>query len=306
MVSADFTGAFAPVVTPFAADATPDFERFLAHCRWLIDEGAGLAVFGTNSEANSLAGAERMELLDRLLDAGLPAGRFLPGTGASSITETVQLTRHALGRGCARVLMLPPFFYKDITDDGLYSFYADVIERVGDARLKVYLYHIPALSGVPITYPVIERLLRDYPGTVVGIKDSSGDWDNLQAMLTRFPTLQVFPASESFISRTRPLGARGCISATVNINPRRIARLVNEWDTPQGKAQQAEVDQVRKIMQSYPMIAALKEVLAVGLDDAEWRRVRAPLVGLSRTAADTLIDSLRQCGFALREAALPA
>jgi 4-hydroxy-tetrahydrodipicolinate synthase len=303
MAPTEFPSAYAPVVTPFAADSLPDFGRFLAHCRWLVDEGAGLAVFGTNSEANSLAGSERMDLLDRLLDAGLPADRFMPGTGACSLTETVQLTRHAVAGGCARVLMLPPFFYKGITDEGLYSFYADVIERVSDPRLKVYLYHIPALSGVPITHTVIERLLRDFPDTVVGIKDSSGDWDNLQTMLARFPTLQVFPASESFISRTRPLGARGCISATVNINPRRISRLVNEWNTPNGKELQAEVDQVRTIVQTYPMIAALKEMLAVSLDDAGWRRVRPPLVELSREAAGALAASLRQCGFELRAAA---
>lgn len=296
------TGAFAPVVTPFKPDGSADVERYIAHCRWLLDQGAGLAPFGTNSEANSIPPAERMALLDALIEAGLPAARMLPGTGACSAQETAELTRHAVQRGCAGVLMLPPFFYKGITDEGLYAYYAEVIERVADARLRLYLYHIPALSGVPIAHAVIERLLRDFPGIVVGIKDSSGDWDNLAAMLERFPQLAVFPASESLISRSRPLGARGCISASVNINPGAISQLVEAWNGADGPALQARVDRVRQIVQARPMIAALKEVLAQSLHDPAWRRVRPPLVPLAPAAAETLMAELGAAGFRLHPA----
>lgn len=299
MVTTGLTGAFAPVVTPFAADGSPDVQRFIAHARWLVQQGAGLAPFGTNSEANSLTLNERQQLLDALLLAGMPAAKLLPGTGACSAGEAAQLSRHAVQASCAGVLMLPPFFYKGLSDEGLYAWYAEVIARIADPRLKLYLYHIPALSGVPITHAVIERLLRDFPGTVVGIKDSSGDWDNLAAMLERFPTLEIFPASESFISRTRPLGARGCISATVNINPGRISRLVKEWSSEQGPALQAEVDALRKIVQGYPMIAALKEVLATELHDAQWRRVRAPLAALSASQSVALHAAMRAIDFQL-------
>jgi 4-hydroxy-tetrahydrodipicolinate synthase len=299
MVTTGLTGAFAPVVTPFAADGSPDVQRFIAHARWLVQQGAGLAPFGTNSEANSLTLDERRQLLDALLQAGIPAAKLLPGTGACSAGEAAQLSRHAVQAGCAGVLMLPPFFYKGLSDEGLYAWYAEVIARIADPRLELYLYHIPALSGVPITHAVIERLLRDFPGTVVGIKDSSGDWDNLAAMLERFPTLEIFPASESFISRTRPLGARGCISATVNINPGRISRLVKEWGSEEGPALQAEVDALRKIVQGYPMIAALKEVLATELHDTQWRRVRAPLTTLSASQSVTLHAALRAIDFQL-------
>ncbi|MGN6829316.1 dihydrodipicolinate synthase family protein [Paucibacter sp. M5-1] len=299
MVNDVLTGAFAPVVTPFLSDGRPDVDRFIAHCRWLLAQGAGLAPFGTNSEANSMSALERMALLDALIDAGLPPARMLPGTGACSAPEAAQLSRHAVQRGCAGVLMLPPFFYKGISDDGLYAFYAEVIARIADPRLRLYLYHIPALSGVPISHGVIERLLRDFPGIVVGIKDSSGDWDNLRTMLERFPELAIFPASESFISRTRPLGARGCISATVNINPGPISRLVEHWDRPEGQVLQAGVDRVRQIAQARPMIAALKEVLAEGLGEPGWRRVRAPLVGLAPEAAQALHAELAEAGFKL-------
>lgn len=299
MVDLELAGAFAPVVTPFDADLAPDFPRFLAHCQWLLDNGAGLAPFGTNSEANSLAVEERIELLDRLVDATPDPRRILPGTGCCSLSETVALTRHAVSRGCAGVLMLPPFFYKGVTDDGLYAHYARVIESVGDSRLRLYLYHIPAVSGVPITLTLIERLLRDFPVAVAGVKDSSGDWNNLAAMLDAFPGFGIFPASESLVSRAAPLGARGCISATVNINPSVISRLCRDWRSEQGAELQTRADAVRKVVQSYPMIAALKEVLATHRNDHAWRRMRPPLTPLCAEQKQALHARLTECGFAL-------
>ncbi|MDR3400561.1 MAG: dihydrodipicolinate synthase family protein [Pandoraea sp.] len=299
MVDHELTGAFAPVVTPFHADLTPDAPRFLAHCEWLLSHGVGLAPFGTNSEANSLGVSERVALLEHLVDHGLDARRMLPGTGCCSVPETVALTRHAVARGCAGVLMLPPFFYKGITDDGLYDYYARVIDQVGDARLRLYLYHIPALSGVPITLPVIERLIRDFPQTVVGIKDSSGDWNNLSAMLDAFPGFGIFPASESLVSRASAKGAKGCISATVNINPQLIGRLCREWAGSEGTTLQAQADAVRGIVQSFPMIPALKAVLASHRDDPAWTQLRPPLTRLTSEQHERLHAQLAACGFAL-------
>ncbi|WP_281718133.1 dihydrodipicolinate synthase family protein [Pandoraea apista] len=299
MVDHELTGAFAPVVTPFHADLTPDAPRFLAHCEWLLSHGVGLAPFGTNSEANSLGAGERMALLDHLVEHGLDVRRMLPGTGCCSLPETVALTRHAVARGCAGVLMLPPFFYKGIADDGLYDYYARVIEQVGDTRLRLYLYHIPALSGVPITLPVIERLIRDFPQTVVGIKDSSGDWNNLSAMLDAFPGFGIFPASESLVSRASARGAKGCISATVNINPQLIGRLCREWSSADGAALQAQADAVRTIVQSFPMISALKAVLASHRDDRAWAQLRPPLSALTSEQHARLHAALAACGFAL-------
>lgn len=299
MVDHELTGAFAPVVTPFHADLTPDAPRFLAHCKWLLSHGVGLAPFGTNSEANSLSVGERMALLDHLVGHGLDVRRMLPGTGCCSLPETVALTRHAVAHGCAGVLMLPPFFYKGITDDGLYDYYARVIDQVGDARLRLYLYHIPALSGVPITLPVIERLIRDFPQTVVGIKDSSGDWNHLSAMLDAFPGFGIFPASESLVSKASARGAKGCISATVNVNPQGIGRLCREWSSEAGEGLQAQADAVRSIVQSFPMIQALKAVLASHRDDPAWAQVRPPLSALTSEQHERLHAQLAACGFAL-------
>src|SRR6266849_927336 len=176
-------GVLAPVVTPFKADFSPDAQRLIAHCRWLLSQNCGLAVFGTNSEANSLAVEERAMLLEELVAAGIDPSRMMPGTGCCSITETVKLTAQAVEHGCAGVLMLPPFYYKDVSEEGLYRYFSEVVQRVVDARLKIYLYHIPPVAIVGITPKLVERLLKAFPGTIAGMKDSSGDWNNTKTFL---------------------------------------------------------------------------------------------------------------------------
>src|SRR3954451_14634976 len=179
-------GVLAPVLTPFRSDLSPDPERFIAHCRWLVSQNCGLAVFGTNSEANSMSAEERQELLDALVAAGVDPSRIMPGVGCCSITETVRLTAHAVKHGCAGVLMLPPFYYKEVTEEGLYRYFSEVVQRVGDERLRIYLYHIPPVAMVGITPRLVERLLQDYPGAIAGMKDSSGDWTNTKTFLEAF------------------------------------------------------------------------------------------------------------------------
>jgi len=179
-------GVLAPVVTPFQDDLSPDRERFIAHCKWLLSQNCGLAVFGTNSEANSLSMEERAMLLDELVAAGIDPSRMMPGTGCCSITETVKLTVQAVEHGCAGVLMLPPFYYKDVSEEGLYRYFSEVVQRVGDARLKIYLYHIPPVAVVGITTRLVERLLAAYPNAIAGMKDSSGDWNNTKTFLDAF------------------------------------------------------------------------------------------------------------------------
>src|SRR5436189_3246161 len=172
-------GVLSPVVTPFKKDYSPDEERFVRHCRWLLKSGcAGLAVFGTNSEANSMSVGEKLALLEALVSGGVPASALMPGTGHCALSDSVEMTRSAVKLGCAGVLMLPPFYYKGVSDEGLYRNFSEVIERVGDDRLRIYLYNIPPVSQTTITVALIGRLLKAYPGTIAGAKDSSGDWNN--------------------------------------------------------------------------------------------------------------------------------
>ena len=292
-------GVLSPVVTPFRSDLSPDAERFVRHCRWLLSQNVGLAAFGTNSEANSLSADERIELLDHLVAAGLDTSRMMPGTGCCALPETVRLTAHAMKVGCAGVLMLPPFYYKGVSDDGLFRSFAEVIERVGDRRLRVYLYHIPPVAQVPITLGLIERLLKAYPDNVAGIKDSSGDWANTQAVLDAFAAsgFDVFPGSETFLLASMRAGAVGCISATANINPGPIARLHATWQAADADRQQQRLDEIRTIMQSYVMIPALKAAIANWARDPAWTTVRPPLVPLTAAQAADLVTKLETKDF---------
>ncbi len=292
-------GVLSPVLTPFKASLEPDVERYVAHCRWLIANNVGLAIFGTNSEAASLSVSERLALTDALLAAGIPAARMMPGTGACSFTDAVTLTKHAAANGAAGCLMLPPFYYKGVSDEGLYAYYSEVIERVGNANLKVYLYHIPAVSGVPITLNLIAMLRKRYPDTVVGVKDSSGVWDNTKAMIDQFAKdgFDVFPGSELPLSQALAIGGVGCISATANVNPAAIHAVYAARGTAQAPALQAGIDTVRKIFQALVMIPAMKRVAAEFSGQAGWKTVRPPLTSLDETVAQKLLADLRGAGF---------
>src|SRR6266498_1868108 len=227
-------GVLAPVVTPFKSDLAPDSERFIAHCKWLLSQNCGLAVFGTNSEANSLSMEERAMLLDELVAAGVDRSRMMPGTGCCSIMETVKLTKQAVGHGCAGVLMLPAFYYKDVSEEGLYRYFSEVVQRVGETRLKIYLYHIP-------------------PVAIAGMKDSSGDWNNTKTFLNAFAQngFDVFVGSESFLLANMRDGGVGTISATANVNPAAIHKLYREWNTADdADQQQAKLNVVREVFSS--------------------------------------------------------
>jgi 4-hydroxy-tetrahydrodipicolinate synthase len=294
-------GVFAPVVTPFKADLSPDPERLIAHCRWLLSQNCGLAVFGTNSEANSMAAEERIMLLDALVAAGIDPGRMMPGTGCCSITETVRLTAQAVKHGCAGVLMLPPFYYKQVGDEGLYRYFSEVIQRVGDARLRIYLYHIPPIAIVGITPKLVERLLNSYPSMIAGMKDSSGDWSNTKTFLDGFAGtgFDVFVGSESFLLANMRAGGVGTISAMANLNPASIHKLYAEWDDPAAnpEGQQAKLDLARGVFSqnSFPsMISALKQAIATSRNDRAWARVRPPLIELTEEQARMLAMELRK------------
>lgn len=294
-------GVLAPVVTPFGPDMSLDGDRLLAQCRWLLSNDVGLAVFGTTSEGNSLSAGEKLQLLERLAAGGLDTARMMPGTGTCSFVDSVALCKQAVAMGCGGVLMLPPFYYKNPSDEGLFRFFAEVIERVADDRLRVYLYHIPPVAQVGITPELIERLLAAYPGIVCGMKDSGGDWSYTEAVLRRFEGrgFDVFSGSEAILLSTLRLNGAGCISATANVNPRGIVEIYANRHSGNADLVQEKANRVRAVIQKYPMIPALKALLAHGRRDPELRRVRPPLVELSAEAERSLLDDLDSVGFSL-------
>src|SRR3954470_11453596 len=295
-------GVLSPVVTPFKSDLSPDKERFIAHCKWLLSQNCGLAVFGTNSEANSLGMEERATLLDALIAAGLDASRMMPGTGCCSLTETVKLTSQAVKHGCAGVLMLPPFYYKGVSEEGLYRHFSEVVQRVGDSRLKIYLYHIPPVAVVGITPGLVERLLKAYPQQIAGMKDSSGDWNNTKTFLDGFARsgFDVFVGSEGFLLANMRNGGVGTISATANVNPAAIHKLYTEWKNADADEQQQKLNVTRDAFgKKYLMIGALKQGIAIYANDPAWAKVRPPLVELTADQAKSLEAELKAIGFTM-------
>lgn len=294
------SGVLAPVVTPFDASLNPDRQKLVAQCRWLLSQNVGLAVFGTNSEANSLSVEEKIDLLDTLVDAGIDPRRIVPGTGCCALPDTVRLTAHATKLGCAGTLMLPPFYYKGVSDEGLFRAYAETIERVGDAALKIYLYHIPPIAQVGLSVDLIERLVSSYSGTVVGIKDSSGDWNNTAQMHEReWDDFHIFVGSESFLLQNMRAGGVGCISATANVNPAAIDKLYREWREPDADEQQQQLNDIRELFMRVPMISALKSAVGTFGKDPAWYSVRPPLVPLTEAQHAELHQALLARGFSM-------
>lgn len=293
----NFSGVIAPVLTPFGQDGAPDPDRFIEHSEWLLSEEGGchaLAPFGTTSEANSLGLDERMELLEDLVDAGVEPLSLMPGTGTCSLTDTVILTQHAMDLGCGGVLMLPPFYYKQPSDEGLFRYFAEAIDEVGDDRLKIYLYHIPPVAQVGFPLALIERLRQEFPETVVGLKDSSGDWSNMKAILDAFPDFELFPGSELFLLDGLKNGSAGVISATANISGRRMRRVFDDWEAAEAEKHQAEVSAMRKTIQSFPMVPVLKSIVAHYRKDSQWRTLRPPFESLSEAEAKRAVTTLME------------
>lgn len=291
----NFSGVIAPVLTPFTENGEPDSDRFIEHCEWLMDNGCtALAPFGTTSEANSLGIDERIGLLEDLVDSGMEPSLLMPGTGTCSVTDTAALTQHAMELGCGGVLMLPPFYYKNPSEEGLFRFYADVIDEVGDDRLKVYLYHIPPVAQVGIPLPLIGRLRKEFPDIVVGLKDSSGDWSNMKAILDMYPGFELFPGAELYLLDGLRNGAVGTISATANVSAAAMRKVFDNWQGPDADKLQALVSAMRKTFQSYPMIPLLKAVIAHYRGDPGWAELRPPFTPLPEAETRKAIQQLSE------------
>ncbi len=293
-------GVWSPAMTPLRPDLSIDRERYLEHARGLLANGChGLAVFGTTGEANSFSVAERMALLEYLLAAGIEPDRLMVGTGCCALPDSLALSRHAMDNGCTRLLMLPPFYYKGVSDEGLFHSFARIIEGVGNPALRLFFYHFPRLSGVPITTGLIDRTRAAYPDIVAGVKDSSGDREHTLALIARYPDLAIFPGAETLLLAGLRSGGAGCITASANVNVAAIRRLYDAWC---GSGEDADVldrsvRATRDAMESFPMVPALKYVAAHFRSDPEWATVRPPMVALTPEQGDSLLSKLEEIGF---------
>jgi 4-hydroxy-tetrahydrodipicolinate synthase len=301
LIPSTLPAVLSPVLTPFKADSTPDAQKLLKQCKWLAANGVGQAIFGTNSEANSMSATQKMNTLTALIEGGLNPEHMMPGTGSTSVESTYRMTAHALSHKCAGVLMLPPFYYKDITDDGLFAYFSEVIQRMGNSALQIYIYNIPPVTKINLSLSLLERLIKEYPKTVVGMKDSSGDWEYTESVIKLLAPsgFRVYAGSETFLMRTLRAGGVGCISATANVNPKAIADLATHWRESNADGRQADLDKVRSVFAHYQMIAGMKTAVAHFSKDPEWLRVRPPLMQLSADQQAKLLSELKAINFSM-------
>jgi len=290
-------GLWCATLTPLGAEGAIDHARMAAHVRALFAQGVdGVAPFGTTGEGPSFSVAERRAGLDALIAAGIAPSQLVPGTGCAAFSDTVALTRHAVQVGCARCLVLPPFFFKDLGDDAVYGYFATLIDAVADPRLSLYLYHIPQFSGVAISADVVAQLAADFPRTIAGVKDSGGDFAHTQALLAAVPQLAILVGHEPHLPKLMRAGGAGTICGIANLFPRLVAPLL--------KPDVAPLDEDRiaafiDVIFRYPFLPAFKAVRAAQTNDAAWRSLRPPLFALNESDRVRLFAALTAAGFAV-------
>jgi 4-hydroxy-tetrahydrodipicolinate synthase len=287
-------GVVAAVTTPVDATFAPDHERLVTHSRWLLAHGChGLNILGTTGGFASFSTEQRRAVMVALASSGLPLESMMVGTGAAAFDETLELTRTAVDAGFAGALVIPPFYYKNVSDDGVFAYFVRLIDAVGDPRLRLYLYNFPAMSGVPFTVPLVRRLAAAYPGVVVGLKDSSNDAAYVAALHDALPELDVFPSSESVLTNARRAGYAGCISATANVTAPLAGRVWSGDDDAQ-----PSLAAIRTAIASVPLIPACHYLVAALHGDRAYTNVPPPLRALSDADAGALRAALAQTAYA--------
>lgn len=294
-------GVHCAAATPVSAEGEPRLDLFAAHCRALLDEGChGIAMLGTTGEANSFGLRQRMALVEGAIDGGVPAETLLPGTSAPSVADTVELTRHAVAAGAKGVVLLPPYYYKGVSDEGLFRFYARAIEGVGEDRLRVVLYHIPQVTQIPLGHDLIERLMAAFPGIVCGIKDSSGDEGNMRAMCERYPDLGVLAGADPLMLPVLRMGGAGCITATSNIRADALRVIWDNWqDETRADVVSAAQDRVvawRNLTNSYVQLPTVKAMIARRRGDLAWLNLMPPLVELTEDERQAVWSEMERLG----------
>jgi len=290
------TGVIAPILTPFNSDLSFASDLYISHAKWLLQQGLHfLSPFGTTGEALSMTVVERLAAVDTLIESGIDPAVLMPGAGLCNLEDTVTLCRHAMERGCRAVMTLPPFFYKNASDDGLYAYFSRLVEMIHSPQLKICMYHIPPLAGIGFTPELAGRLAADYPDIFIAYKDSSGDFENTKAVISAAPDIAVFPGSERFLKEGLEHGGMGCISATCNINPAAIRHVYDVGTGAKTGDLEKHSDNMvrfRTIVEKYGPIPAMKGLLAVKSGEIRWRNVRPPILPATEAKTEKLLHDL--------------
>jgi len=287
-------GVYAASLTPVGSDGEPDAEKLVKYCRWNIDQGLdGVAPLGTTGEGNSLPLRFRMALPQAFAKAGFASNQVIFGTGSSAAGDAIEATSATIGAGFNNVLVLPPFYFKNVTDDGIYAYYARLIEGVGDDNLRIYLYHFPQMSMTPISIPLIHRLKKQYGPIIAGLKDSSGDFSGVLKFVAASDDFDVFPSNEGVLLEAISKGCGGIISATTNASAALARRTLSASSDEANKLQET-LTAVRVAISKQPLSAALKQIEAWRTGDNSWLPVFPPQVVLTKEQAEELRSDLEE------------
>lgn len=296
------SGPWAATVTPLQ-DGEIDHSRLTGHMQWLTSSGCnGVVLFGSTGEAASFTVEERMRALEHVLETGIPADKIIVGTGCCALADTIRLSRQAVDSGCAGVMVIPPYFYKPVSHTGLVNVYSKLIDSIGSANLRVYLYHFPELSGVPISNELLQQLINDYPDQIAGVKDSTGNLQGTLGLINDFPGLDIFTGDDDLLWPVVKAGGAGSVTATANIIPGLLGEIWqalsnNSLNPPPAHELASTVWQL--ILNHYPITEALKICLAEMHGDAGWRAVREPLCTLPADKRTALLKDIENSGYTL-------
>lgn len=291
-------GVLAAVLTPLDNNLNADHTHLINHIKWLLKRGNnGIGLLGTTGEANSFSVDERLQILEAVLDGGIPSRKLIVGTGCCAITDTVTLTRHAHLHGVAGILLLPPFYYKKISDAGLETYMAQLFDRVGENNVKIYLYHFPQLTGVPYSVSLVERLVSKYPNNIIGLKDSGGDWSHMEEILKAIPGFRLYTGNEKFLLSVLKAGGAGCISANANFTSPEAAAVYEAWKKGSGEKEQARLSTLRDVLDTYPSVGTLKYILAKWSGARDWVNVRPPNVLLTAEEGLQIEQKLKEINY---------
>jgi len=293
-------GVFAASVTPLTKEFSVDHVALAKHCKWLLQNGNnGVCLMGTTGEANSFSVEERIEALDKLIASGFPADKLLVGTGLCALPDTIKLTTHAVSKNVGGVLMLPPFYYKGLSEDGLARYFQEVIKVVNNDSLRIYLYHFPKMTGVPFTVSLVKRLVKEHPGIVVGMKDSSGEWENMKTICAEIPGFKLYAGTEKYLLDVLKAGGAGCISATTNATGKMAEAVYQSRDTSNAESLQRNLTTARQAFEGVSFISGVKHIFATGHNNPEWLNIRPPNSKATPQEAKDLEGRLNAIGFTL-------
>jgi 4-hydroxy-tetrahydrodipicolinate synthase len=284
---------YSAVLTPFKKDLTIDTKLFISHCEFLLKNNISLAPLGTTGEANSVSISEKVDLIKTIANSDLPKEKIIIGTGNTSFVDAALLTKTAVENKIYSVLLLPPFYYKNVSDEGVYQYYKEIINAVKSTNLRIFLYNIPQVSGVTISIDLVNRLKKEFSDTITGIKDSSGNFENTKKY-KEIKNFIVYPGSEKFLYDGLHNGCSGCISATTNVNIE-AAKLINSFDKSEGESINKKIKAVRDVFEKYPVIPALKATKIK--EDSNWSNIRPPLVALTEQQRSNLAKDLKDLNF---------